>query len=239
MNGELTPYAVSLQRVLSAHGIDLGFGELCGMLRTDRSLDAARRVLEEHGKIARVVQVDADELDELRLPTLITFSDELPCLLRDVSRRRVTLERGHAVFELSRASVAGALTGALEIDHAPAVQGHFVRRLARAMTTRNRALLGLFALSLLLAAIGTVGPKLTQTLIDDALPDHAGSTLKLIVWTMLAVAVQRAAIGAVRDRVIRGFQAGLSRELTRDAVARILARPLAEIWPSQDPKFED
>src|SRR5688572_17463858 len=165
MNAELAPYVVSLQRLLCAHGVDLGLAELCAAVRADHSLDAARRVLVDHGKAARVVQVGFDELTHLSLPTLVTLSDELPCLLRSVRRQRVTIERGHAILELNRASFARMLTGALEIDQALDSHGHFLRRLQHAVTTRSQAALGLFPLSLALAAQGVIAPLLTRKLI--------------------------------------------------------------------------
>ncbi|MCW2241612.1 ATP-binding cassette domain-containing protein [Azospirillum canadense] len=105
----------------------------------------------------------------------------------------------------------------------------FLRRLWTAVRAERPALLRLALLALPMQASALALPLLTGLVADRVVPAGDRALLALVCAGVALVAVQRAALDALRAAVLRDLEARLKGAVLRDVFARLMAAPLSSL----------
>lgn len=159
--------------------------------------------LEIEGIQARVAVLQADEVAFLEMPTLLQSKDGSWALLRSRDRKGFQIEGPEGKQYIPFGDLAGGIGGPA-LDLSPSLPG------GRTLWAKLRTLLNFHKGSLIRIAIATVMlqllalvmPEITGVVMNQALPDGAWSTLKLVAAGVMLVAVFQAWVGWVRERTL-------------------------------------
>lgn len=182
--------------------------------------------LEVEGVQARMAVLQADEMPFLELPTLLQLKDGSWVLLRKRERKDLLVETGEGKQRLPLAELAVALSGQA-LDLSPALPE------GKTLWIRLKALLGHQKGTLIRIALATVMlqfmalamPEITGIVMNRALPDGAGSTLKLVAAGVLLVAVFQAWTGWIRERALLYLATRLEASAERGFLEHLLRLP--------------
>lgn len=213
-------------RLLARHGHEGGLQAFREAHDLHGSAESLAEPLERAGLQARPALVTADELAYLDVPTLLQLRDGTWVVLAD--RRRDTLElEGASGACTARAADAGPLLSGYVLDVSPSLpagDGLF-RRLRALLLLHKRTLALLAAASLLLQVFVLVGPEITSAVMNDALPDRARATLRVLVGGVVLVAAFQAILGWLRDRVLLFLVTRIEVSAERGVLQHLLRLP--------------
>ena len=213
-------------RLLKLKGYDGNFQAFQEAYLVDRSPESMVLPLEVEGVQARMAVLQADEMPFLELPTLLQLKDGSWVLLRKRERKDLLVETGEGKQRLPLEQLAVALSGQA-LDLSPALPE------GKTLWTRLKALLGHQKGTLIRIALATVMlqlmalamPEITGIVMNRALPDGAGSTLKLVAAGVLLVAVFQAWTGWIRERALLYLATRLEASAERGFLEHLLRLP--------------
>jgi len=186
-------------RFLRARGLD---ASLQAFRETHASSDLVE-TLEAEGIQARPAAVSASDLVHLEVPTFVQLQDSTWILLLERRNAFMKVEDQDGLRSLPERELAGGLSGQV-LDLSPSLPaGRRLRdRLLPLLTQRRRTLTQLVLASAVLQGLAILLPELTGAVMDRALPDGAGSLLRVIALGVVLVAACQAWTGWIRDRIL-------------------------------------
>lgn len=190
------------------------------------SLESVGGLLRQVGVSARSVTLHERDLQYIRTPALVEFDDGFT-LLVDQVRGNVANVRHFDGGAVARETVTipHVVANALELGGVDAQSRRAAEFLRSALKGHGGAWLMVTGISLALAGLGAVGPAITGAVLDGALPSGAKSFLMALASAMLLLEVQRAWLGWLRAKVLRGVDGKLRNDTVRGAFAALLRMP--------------
>lgn len=218
--------AEALHRLLKLKGYRGNFQAFQEAYLVDGSPESMVLPLEIEGVHARMAVLQADEVLCLELPTLLQLKDTSWILLRKRERKGLLLETTEGKQHLPLDRLAPVLTGQA-LDLSPALPE------GETLWVRLKALLGHQKGTLIRIAVATVMlqllalamPEITGVVMNQALPDGAGSTLKLVAAGVLLVAAFQAWTGWIRERTLLYLATRLEASVERGFLEHLLRLP--------------
>lgn len=203
--------------------------EECGVGPT---LAAAARALRARGIDARVVRVAPNELQRLRLPTLIELEGGAHAILTEVRGFRATLESGDGRTRVVDARKTDVLTGRV-IDRSPQSVGLRLAAhafdLVRKDPVVRRSLLLVLVFASMVSAVGFGTPIIAATALGEAAPNRARALLSLLSIATVTLAAQRSWLVWFRERGVMFLEARAGTALRRALVDKLMGVSLLEV----------
>jgi ATP-binding cassette subfamily B protein len=213
-------------RLLRHHGHEGGLQAFREAHDVRGSAESLAEPLERAGIQARPAIVTAEELAYLDVPTLLQLRDGSWVVLEDRRRDALHLLGSSGARPVPEAELAPFLSGyALDVSPSlPAGKGLWSR--LRALLLHHRRALAMLALaSLLLQALALVLPEITATVMNQALPDRARSTLHVVSMGVVLVAAFQACTGWLRDKVLLFLVTRMAVSAERGVLQHLLRLP--------------
>ncbi|EKT0983067.1 peptidase domain-containing ABC transporter [Salmonella enterica] len=209
------------------------------------SLAGIRAIAMQMGMTTRALSLELDELDKLRRPCILHWNFNHFVVLVGIKRNRFILhDPARGRITASKAEVSKCFTGiALELWPGSSFRSERVKKRLNLITLINSvhgikgALLKIFALSLVVEAIGLILPAGTQLVMDHALPATDRGLLSLICLGLMFFILLRATLSTSRAWIslIMGtlinvqWQSGLFSHLLRLPLSYFERRKLGDI----------
>jgi ABC-type bacteriocin/lantibiotic exporter with double-glycine peptidase domain len=186
--------------------------------------------LRRHGRPARVVRVESVDLGQLQLPTLIMLRSGAALTLSAVHARTVTLLCEHGRRErMTRAALATRLSGeALDVSWPLGQRGPFLKRLLQLVDREKRRFVAPLMASGMVLALSLLGPLLTRSLMDRALPAADLSLLHAIVLGTLLIALQSAWLSMLRERALLALTSAFESASSQGLYAQFVRFPFLQ-----------
>lgn len=218
--------AEALHRLLKLKGYRGNLQAFQEAYLVDGSPESMVLPLEIEGVHARMAVLQADEVPCLELPTLLQLKDASWILLRKRDRKGLLVETPEGKQHLGLEHLAPALTGQA-LDLSPALPN------GKTLWMRLKALLGHQKGTLIRIAVATgmlqllalAMPEITGVVMNQALPDGAGSTLKLVAAGVLLVAAFQAWTGWIRERTLLYLATRMEASVERGFLEHLLHLP--------------
>ncbi|EBG4358771.1 peptidase domain-containing ABC transporter [Salmonella enterica subsp. enterica] len=209
------------------------------------TLYSIRTIAVQMGMTARALSLDLNELNVLRRPCILHWNFNHFVVLVSVKRNGFVLHdpaRGRII--VSKAEASKCFTGiALEIWPGSTFRRERVKKRLNLVTLINSihgikgALLKIFALSIVVEAIGLILPAGTQLVMDHALPAGDRGLLSMICISLMFFILLRATVSTSRAWIslIMGtlvniqWQSGLFSHLLRLPLSYFERRKLGDI----------
>ncbi|EOU9711357.1 peptidase domain-containing ABC transporter [Salmonella enterica] len=209
------------------------------------TLYSIRTIAVQMGMTARALSLDLNELNVLRRPCILHWNFNHFVVLVSVKRNGFVLHdpaRGRII--VSKAEASKCFTGiALELWPGSTFRRERVKKRLNLVTLINSihgikgALLKIFALSILVEAIGLILPAGTQLVMDHALPAGDRGLLSMICISLMFFILLRATVSTSRAWIslIMGtlvniqWQSGLFSHLLRLPLSYFERRKLGDI----------
>jgi ATP-binding cassette subfamily B protein RaxB len=217
------------------HGVDVAtLRRRFAVSMRGATLAALMQVAARLGLETRAVRVELDDLARLRMPCVLHWDFTHFVVLRDVTRRGLTVhDPARGLRHVRRAEAEKAVTGvALELWPSP----RFTRRAPapavglRELVGSVQGLGGALAQVLLLAAtletFVLAHPLLVQWVVDHALVGGSGDLLTLLALGFGLLVLFEQAAAALRSVVIMHFEATLGVQWQANVLAHLLRLPL-------------
>jgi ATP-binding cassette, subfamily B, bacterial len=221
--------------VLAYHGRHVPLSELrmeCGTNRDGASALDVVETAERHGLDAKALQLDIDDLRDVRMPAILHWEFNHFVVLERVQGRAATIvdpalgRRSVAPDELDR-----AFTGVV-LELVPTKRFARRRPARRAATTRDKLLRAaalpiavITSSALLLEVFALASPAATAFVVDFVVRPRQLRFLPVLAATFVVVIVLRAAITVARERIVRAMEARLDVDLATATVAHLLSLP--------------
>jgi len=224
LSGFTPPEAV--WRLLKTKGYDGTFQAFQEDYLVDGSPESMVLPLEVEGVQARMAVLQADEVPFLELPTLLQLKNGSWVLLRNLERKNLLMETREGKQHLPIDQLSTSLSGQA-LDLSPALPE------GKTLWIRLKSLLGHQQGTLIRIAIATVMlqlmalamPEITGIVMNRALPDGAGSTLKLVAAGVVLVAIFQAWTGWIRERALMYLATRLEASAERGFLEHLLRLP--------------
>jgi ATP-binding cassette subfamily B protein len=209
------PFALAA-KLLSERGVAASADRLREACGGEATPDAVAAALCDRGVRARVVEVTVRDLRYLPTPTLLALRDEQWALLRAAESGGVTLEREPGVPETMQPSDLALVFDGVALDLSDFVlDGRgLVARVAHVVRRHPREVVQLTAIMLAGVGLGLLSPPLTRWVLDRVIPDRATEALAVLAAASLALGVQRAWLGAIRERVLRHLELRMTMSIS-------------------------
>ncbi|EAW9074011.1 peptidase domain-containing ABC transporter [Salmonella enterica] len=209
------------------------------------TLYSIRTIAVQMGMTARALSLDLNELNVLRRPCILHWNFNHFVVLVSVKRNGFVLHdpaRGRII--VSKAEASKCFTGiALELWPGSTFRRERVKKRLNLVTLINSihgikgALLKIFALSIVVEAIGLILPAGTQLVMDHALPAEDRGLLSMICISLMFFILLRATVSTSRAWIslIMGtlvniqWQSGLFSHLLRLPLSYFERRKLGDI----------
>ncbi|EAR5963326.1 peptidase domain-containing ABC transporter [Salmonella enterica] len=209
------------------------------------TLYSIRTIAVQMGMTARALSLDLNELNVLRRPCILHWNFNHFVVLVSVKRNGFVLhdpDRGRII--VSKAEASKCFTGiALELWPGSTFRRERVKKRLNLVTLINSihgikgALLKIFALSIVVEAIGLILPAGTQLVMDHALPAGDRGLLSMICISLMFFILLRATVSTSRAWIslIMGtlvniqWQSGLFSHLLRLPLSYFERRKLGDI----------
>ncbi|EBP3772977.1 peptidase domain-containing ABC transporter [Salmonella enterica subsp. arizonae] len=209
------------------------------------TLYSIRTIAVQMGMTARALSLDLNELNVLRRPCILHWNFNHFVVLVSVKRKGFVLHdpaRGRII--VSKAEASKCFTGiALELWPGSTFRRERVKKRLNLVTLINSihgikgALLKIFALSIVVEAIGLILPAGTQLVMDHALPAGDRGLLSMICISLMFFILLRATVSTSRAWIslIMGtlvniqWQSGLFSHLLRLPLSYFERRKLGDI----------
>lgn len=209
------------------------------------TLASIRAIAVQMGMTARALSLDLDEINALRRPCILHWNFNHFVVLVGVKRNGFILhDPARGRITVSKAEISRSFTGvALELFPGSAFRSERVKKRLNLITLINSvhgikgALVKIFALSLVVEAIGLILPVGTQLVMDHALPASDRGLLSLICLSLMFFILLRATVSTSRAWIslIMGtlinvqWQSGLFSHLLRLPLSYFERRKLGDI----------
>ncbi|EKY7765971.1 peptidase domain-containing ABC transporter [Salmonella enterica] len=209
------------------------------------TLASIRAIAVQMGMTARALSLDLDEINALRCPCILHWNFNHFVVLVGVKRNGFILhDPARGRITVSKAEISRSFTGvALELFPGSAFRSERVKKRLNLITLINSvhgikgALVKIFALSLVVEAIGLILPVGTQLVMDHALPASDRGLLSLICLSLMFFILLRATVSTSRAWIslIMGtlinvqWQSGLFSHLLRLPLSYFERRKLGDI----------
>ncbi|MBK8727133.1 MAG: ATP-binding cassette domain-containing protein [Holophagaceae bacterium] len=225
------PGNLALWRLLGLRGVTMPLQSLEETLLWDFSLDGMVEELRGRGFQARAVQVQAEELDHLELPTLVQAQTGDWVVLRKRAPGGYLLEQGmggveFASLELLDSALAGP---ALDLSEPLPERGGLWARMLQLLPRHRAELAQAAAAAVVLQGLALVSPWLTGKAIDQALPQAAGGLLVILSLGLLLAAFFRAWVGWLRDATLLAFATRFEAALEKGLLEHLLWLPFKDL----------
>ncbi len=220
------PPAEALWRLLKLKGYRPNLQAFQEAYLVEGSPESLLLPLEIEGVQARMAVLQAEEVRFLETPTLLQLKDGSWGVLRESEPKRLELELPEGRAWVSLGELADLL-GGQALDLSPSLpQG-------ATLWARLKVLLGFQKASLIRIALATVMlqllalalPEITSVVMNQALPDGAWSTLKLVAAGVLLVAGFQAWTGWIRERTLLYLATRLETSAERGFLEHLLRLP--------------
>jgi ABC-type bacteriocin/lantibiotic exporter with double-glycine peptidase domain len=213
-------------RLLRRHGHEGGLQAFREIHALHLSAEALTEPLERAGIQARAAIIGAEELVYLDVPTLLQLKDGSWVLLEDHGGDAVRIEAADGSHAIAVANLTPSLSGYV-LDLSPSLPegAGLFDRLKELVFRQRKALVLLAVASLLLQSLGLVVPELTGMVMNTALPDRAGSTLRVVAVGVVLVAAFQAWIGWLREKVLLYLSTRVSISAERGLLQHLLRLP--------------
>lgn len=187
--------ALRLSQALGQEAGPVKLRERIGTEPTDEDIPSLIETGEHRG---RLVQINAEDIGLLILPTLVQLKDGGWILVHSKSGKKWVTERpeGLARIQLDSEHISGKAIDRLGV--LPSGKNLWVR-LGRLFLNHKEALIQIFAVSVLMQLLSVVSPLITRLVIDQALPQASPSLLVLAVLGVLLTTMASSALGLIRD----------------------------------------
>lgn len=181
---------------------------------------------EVEGVHARMALLQMDEVPCLELPTLLKLTDASWILLRKRERKRLLVETPEGRQHFCLEHLAPALTGqALDLSLALPEGRTLWMRLKILLGQQQWTLIRIALATVILQLLALAMPEITGLVMNQALPDGAGSTLKLVASGVLLVAGFQAWTGWIRERTLLYLATRLEASAERSFLEHLLRLP--------------
>lgn len=224
LNG-FTP-SEALWRLLKLKGYKQNFQAFQEAYSVDGTPESLVLPLEIEGIQARMALLKVDEIAFLEMPTLLQMQDGSWVIPRRWERGRLEFEGPNGKQWIPFEDLAGVLGGPA-LDLTPSLPE------GETLWVRLKVLLGLQKGTLIRIAVATIAlqllalamPEITGIVLNQALPDGAWSTLKLVAVGMLLVATFQAWMGWIRERMLLYLVTRLETSAERGFLEHLLRLP--------------
>lgn len=182
--------------------------------------------LEVEGVQARMAVLQADEMPFLELPTLLQLKDASWVLLRGRTRKSLLMETREGKHRLPLDELTTVLNGHV-LDLSPALpEGKTLWVRVRVLLDHQKGTLIRIAMAtVMLQLLALALPEITGVVMNRALPDGAGSMLKLVAIGVLLVAAFQAWTGWLRERALLYLATRLEVSVERGFLDHLLNLP--------------
>jgi ABC-type bacteriocin/lantibiotic exporter with double-glycine peptidase domain len=182
--------------------------------------------LEVEGIQARMAVLQTDEVAFLEMPTLLQIKDGSWLLLRKRDDKRLQVEGPDRKRWLLKESLADAMAGSA-LDLSPSLPDgkSLWMRLKTLLGHQKGALIRIGIATVMLQLLALAMPEITGVVMNQALPDGAWSTLKLVAAGVLLVAVFQAWTGWIRERTLLYLATRLETSAERGFLEHLLRLP--------------
>lgn len=182
--------------------------------------------LEIEGIQARMAVLQGDEVAFLEMPTLVQIKDGSWVLLRTRDRKGLQLEGPEGKQWIPLEGLAGVLGGPA-LDLSPSLpEGRTLwARLKTLLGFQKGVLIRIAVATVMLQLLALAMPEITGVVLNQALPDGAWSTLKLVAAGVLLVAAFQAWTGWIRERTLLYLATRLETSAERGFLEHLLRLP--------------
>lgn len=182
--------------------------------------------LEVEGIQARMAVIQADEVAFLELPTLLLVKGNSWVLLRKREGKRLQVEGTNGKQWLPQGVVTDAMVGSA-LDLSPSLpEGRSLWMRLKTMLGRQKgALIRIGIATAMLQLLALALPEITGMVMNQALPDGAWSTLKLVTAGILLVTIFQAWTGWIRERTLLYLTTRLEASAERGFLEHLLRLP--------------
>jgi ABC-type bacteriocin/lantibiotic exporter with double-glycine peptidase domain len=217
-------------RLLRRHGHEGGLQAFREAQDRRGSAESLAEPLERAGIQARAAIIEAEEIVYLDLPTLLQLRDGSWVLLTGRRRGSFDLEGPGGPRTVRFAELEPLLSGyALDLSPSlPAGKGLW-DRLLRLLLHHKKTLVLLAAATAVIQLLALVLPEITAVVMNTALPDRAGSTLRLVAAGVVLVAAFQAVIGFVREKILLFLVTRVSASAERGLLQHMLRLPFPQL----------
>jgi ABC-type bacteriocin/lantibiotic exporter with double-glycine peptidase domain len=169
----------------------------------DGTLESLVLPFEIEGIQARMAVLQVDEVAFLEMPTLVQIKDGSWVFLRNRDRKGLQLEGSDGKHWIPIEGLARILGGPA-LDLSPSLpEGETLwARLKTLLGLQKGTLIQIAMATVMLQLLALVVPEITSVVMNQALPDGAWSTLKLVAAGVLLVAAFQAWTGWIRERML-------------------------------------
>lgn len=225
----------ALAELLSIHSVAVDPGQLrhdLGQPDPLTSRDVVRLARRQPGVRARHVQVAPGRLSNQPLPALANGPQGWFILGRLVDDGVLIQRPGGTVEKLDRAGLDAMWSGETVLittrAHGAGGRRQFDLSWFIPQMVRYRRLIGeVLMITLVLNLLGLASPLLFQNVIDKVLAHNALSTLNVLAFAFVAIAVWETVFGWIRTRLYAETSQKIDVELGARAFRHLLALPLA------------
>lgn len=213
-------------RLLKLKGYEGGLPAFQEAYSVDGSPESMVLPLAVEGIQARMAVIELDELPYLERPTLLQFKDDSWGILKRWDRTGLYIEtpRGEQRIPLSE---LGEVINGQALDLSPSLpEGATLwARLKVLLTIQNSTLVQLALATVILQSLALALPEITAVVMNQALPDGAWATLKLVAAGVLLIAFFQAWMGWIRERTLLFLVTRMEVSVERGFLEHLLRLP--------------
>lgn len=220
------PPPEALWRLLKLKGYKQNLQAFQEAYMVDETPESLVLPLEIEGIQARMAVLQADEVAFLEMPTLIQIKDGSWALLRSRDRKGLQLEGPEGKQRISLEDLAGVIGGPA-LDLSPSLpEGRTLwARLKTLLGFQKGVLIRIAVATVMLQLLALAMPEITGVVLNQALPDGAWSTLKLVAAGVMLVAAFQAWTGWIRERMLLYLATRLETSAERGFLEHLLRLP--------------
>lgn len=220
------PPPEALWRLLKLKGYKQNLQAFQEAYMVDETPESLVLPLEIEGIQARMAVLQADEVAFLEMPTLIQIKDGSWALLRSRDRKGLQLEGPEGKQRISLEDLAGVIGGPT-LDLSPSLpEGRTLwARLKTLLGFQKGVLIRIAVATVMLQLLALAMPEITGVVLNQALPDGAWSTLKLVAAGVMLVAAFQAWTGWIRERMLLYLATRLETSAERGFLEHLLRLP--------------
>lgn len=198
------------------------------------TLEQLITITDELGFTSRALRAELEDLSQLQTPCILHWNLNHFVVLKSVRRKVIVIhDPAMGEMELTLAQVSDSFTGvALELTPGisfqrktapPTIQ---IGKLVGNIVGLKRGLAQLFALALVLEALGLVLPMLTQWITDEAIVSGDEDILALLAIGMVGLGLSLAIIGGVRSWIGNYISTTFNMQWMSNVMGHLLRLPV-------------
>lgn len=220
------PASEAAWRLLRLRGYEGNFHAFQENYLVDETSESMVLSLEGEGIQARMAAIQVDELPFLDFPTLLQLKDRSWVIARKRERKGLLIESKDGTQRWALAQLMPLLSGqALDLSPALPDGASLWSRIKVLLAQQKSTIIRIAIATGMLQLLALVLPEITSVVMNRALPDGAGTTLKLVTLGVLMVAVFQAWTGWVRERALLYLATRLEASAKRGFLEHLLKLP--------------